>query len=478
MSAASNLTLWHRCAAVAAAVVLIAATCAAPSESHAQFRHQRAAKGAADGRVPGFANRAPRFNALNRGPNTRFGNRGFGNQGRFNQGRGFTNRDPRMRAVNGANPQMRQVQRFSHQREMFAVRARMPVFPLPGERNFTGIPPVSESRYLNTEMVCQWGPEVTQQRIAEIARQHNLTIVSQQPSALTGGTLVRFRIDGNRAPRDVVRAMEAEQIISQPNYIYEAAQEMAAAQSNTGGSEQYVVNKLRLDEAHKIATGKGVTVAVIDSEVDRAHPEFGRAIAEEYDAVGQPDKPHTHGTGMAGAIVAQSRLVGVAPGARTLAIHAFSTSGPQQSAQATTQHIIAGLDWAISKGARIINMSFAGPYDPILALAMKRASEKGADPDRGGRQCGAEVAAALSRQPIRMSSASPRRMRTTSATRTPMRRRRSRSRLPGSASWCRPPPAPISSPPEPRSRPPMSAASRRSFWSAIRRPMRRPFSKS
>ncbi len=170
-----------------------------------------------------------------------------------------------MRAVNGANPQMRQVQRFSHQREMFAVRARMPVFPLPGERNFTGIPPVSETRFLNTEMVCQWGPEVTQQRIEEIARQHNLTIVSQQPSALTGGTLVRFRIDGNRAPRDVVRAMEAEQIISQPNYIYEAAQEMAAAQSNTGGSEQYVVNKLRLDEAHKIATGKGVTVAVINS---------------------------------------------------------------------------------------------------------------------------------------------------------------------------------------------------------------------
>jgi subtilisin family serine protease len=81
---------------------------------------------------------------------------------------------------------------------------------------------------------------------------------------------------------------------------------------------------------------------------------------------------------MAGAIVAQSRLIGVAPGARTLAIHAFSTSGPQQSAQATTQHIVAGLDWALAKGARVINMSFAGPYDPMLALALKRASEKGA----------------------------------------------------------------------------------------------------
>jgi subtilisin family serine protease len=81
---------------------------------------------------------------------------------------------------------------------------------------------------------------------------------------------------------------------------------------------------------------------------------------------------------MAGAIVSQGRLMGVAPGARTLAVHAFSTGGTQQSPQATTQSIVAGLDWAMSKGARIINMSFAGPYDPILALALKKSYEKGA----------------------------------------------------------------------------------------------------
>jgi subtilisin family serine protease len=173
--------------------------------------------------------------------------------------------------------------------------------------------------------------------------------------------------------------MEAEQIISQPNYIYEAVQaaEPAAADSATGSAEQYVANKLHLAEAHKIATGKGVTIAVIDSEIDNTHPEFKQAIAERFDAVGKPDKPHTHGTGMAGAIVSQSRLMGVAPGARTLAVHAFAT-GAQQSPQATTQAIIAGLEWALNKGARVINMSFAGPYDPMLALAMKRASEKGA----------------------------------------------------------------------------------------------------
>jgi hypothetical protein len=413
MPAAKERTVWQSAAAIAAAALVLAVAVATGSDSRAQNfpRGQHAQKKGPPAKGPvqmrkgpmgnaaagpnRFGARGPfgaggaqggqgqRFNAFNKGPNARFGNtgnRGFGNQqGRFNQARGFTNRDPRLRAVNGRTPQMRQVQRFSHRSEMLSIRARMPVYPLPGERNFTGVPPVAETRYLNTEMVCQWGPDVTDQRIEEIAREHNLTIVNRQRSALTGGTLVRFRIDGNRAARDVVRAMEAIQIVSQPNYVYEAVQaaEPAAANSAAAGGEQYVANKLRLAEVHKIATGKGVTVAVIDSEVDKAHPEFGNAIAEEFDAVGQPDKPHTHGTGMAGAIVAQNRLMGVAPGARTLAVHAFSTS-TQQSPQATTQSIVAGLDWALSKGARVINMSFAGPYDPMLALAMKRASEKGA----------------------------------------------------------------------------------------------------
>jgi subtilisin family serine protease len=243
-------------------------------------------------------------------------------------------------------------------------------------------------------MVCQWGPNMTQAGIEEIARRHNLEIASIQRSALTGGTLVHFRIGGGRAARDVVRAMEAEQIISQPNYVYEAVQdqtqgqtqdpppaeagqEPASAEQSAANGEQYAANKLKLAEVHKIATGKDVVVAVIDSQIDNAHPELAKGIAESFDAVGRADQPHTHGTGMAGAIVAQDRLMGVAPGARTLAVHAFAT-GTQQSPQATTQSIIAGLDWALGKGARIINMSFAGPFDPILALAIKKASERGA----------------------------------------------------------------------------------------------------
>jgi subtilisin family serine protease len=106
------------------------------------------------------------------------------------------------------------------------------------------------------------------------------------------------------------------------------------------------------------------------------HPDLAGAFVEQYDAVGRREKPHFHGTGMVGAIAAHRRLMGIAPEARILAIQAFSGT-TRQSPEATTKQILAGLDWAVRKGARVINMSFAGPYDPMLALAMKNAHAKG-----------------------------------------------------------------------------------------------------
>ena len=79
---------------------------------------------------------------------------------------------------------------------------------------------------------------------------------------------------------------------------------------------------------------------------------------------------------MIGAIAAQRKLLGIAPNAKILAVHAFATS-TRQSPEATTRQILAGIEWAIQKGARIINMSFAGPHDPLIQLAMKNAHEKG-----------------------------------------------------------------------------------------------------
>ena len=250
--------------------------------------------------------------------------------------------------------------------------------PLIGEPGFTGVPPAGETRFVNNGVVFHVAPNVSQQAISDIARRYGLDTLSTQSFNLVGGTLVHFRINDGRPVADVIRALEAENVgTAQPNYVFRLQQDAAlAARPGRGDPSQYVVNKLRLIDVHRIALGSNVTVAVIDSEIDAKHPDLAGAVVEEYDAIGNHDKPHLHGTGMAGAIAAHRKLIGVAPGARILAIHAFS-SDAADSAQATSEHILMGIDWAIKKGARIINMSFAGPDDPMLQLALQKAHDQG-----------------------------------------------------------------------------------------------------
>jgi subtilisin family serine protease len=148
----------------------------------------------------------------------------------------------------------------------------------------------------------------------------------------------------------------------------------ALSDAPPGDAAQYIVQKLSLADVHRIVRGTNVPIAVIDSEIDAAHPDLEGAVTQRYDAVGTADKPHAHGTGMAGAIGAHQRLLGTAPAARILAVHAFATSGA--TPESTTFNILKGVNWAVNQGVRIINMSFAGPKDPSLERALKVAYDK------------------------------------------------------------------------------------------------------
>jgi subtilisin family serine protease len=265
-------------------------------------------------------------------------------------------------------------------------RNGLPRRPFPGEAGFTGVPPRGETRFISNEMVFHVAPNVAPATVDAAAHRLGLVTVASHNLSLSGGTLMHFRIDNGRPVSDVVRDLEGQNIgVAQPNYVYRLQQDgrtpaplqlPALPPLPRGDPAQYAVAKLHLTEAHKIATGAGVLVAVIDSQIDTGHPDLGGTIAGSFDAVGNREKPDEHGTEMTGAIVAHRKLLGVAPRARILAIHAFSPDA-QSSAQTTTAHILAGIDWAIAKGARVINMSFAGPYDPLLSHALKKAHDKG-----------------------------------------------------------------------------------------------------
>jgi subtilisin family serine protease len=142
-----------------------------------------------------------------------------------------------------------------------------------------------------------------------------------------------------------------------------------------GDPAQYALAKLRLPQAHTLAHGAHVIVAVIDSGIDVKHPELANAIVDSFDALGSKEAPHVHGTGVAGAIAAHARLMGGAPAARILAIRAFGVAA--NGAESTSFVVLKAMDYAVAHGAQIINMSFAGPKDALIERGIAATAAKG-----------------------------------------------------------------------------------------------------
>ncbi len=236
----------------------------------------------------------------------------------------------------------------------------------------SGVPPVGERRFAPDEVVVGLPSALSPQALDALARRHRLVRLEAASIGLTGTTFHRWRIADARSVSDVIRALEADSGVraAQPNYRF-TLQQGAATAGAPRLVEQYAVDKLDLAQAHRLATGNKCLIAVIDSGVDTAHPEIAAAIAGRFDAVDPRAPPDNHGTAIAGAIVAHAQLTGVAPTARILAIRAFIGT------ESTTLAILRGIDWAVARGARVINMSFAGPQDPEIARALAAARQKG-----------------------------------------------------------------------------------------------------
>ena len=227
------------------------------------------------------------------------------------------------------------------------------------------------------EIVTSFAAGTTPQTIAQFAQRYDLTQLESQSFPLIGTSLYRWRIGGGRSVPSVVQALGTENIVAtvQPNYLFALQQQAATPGSSAGDAAQYVLAELQIEQAHQIATGKSITVAVIDSEIDAKHRDLDGAVVKSFDALTGSDTPHSHGTSIAGAIAAHGKLMGIAPGVQILAVHAFDDSAGE--AKGTSFAIDKGLQWAADNDARVVNMSFAGPADPMLARMLAAAYAKG-----------------------------------------------------------------------------------------------------
>ncbi|CAM5456927.1 type VII secretion-associated serine protease [Streptomyces avidinii] len=154
------------------------------------------------------------------------------------------------------------------------------------------------------------------------------------------------------------------------------------AQAETIRAQQWHLTSMKADEIWNTSTGKGVTVAVIDSGVDRI-PELegqvlpGKDFATSYEGDERTDWDK-HGTTMAALIAATGKhpsgdgAFGLAPGAKILPIRVPGNVDVKNAAWT------AAIRYAADTDAKIVNISMAsGDEDPERLDAVKYALSKG-----------------------------------------------------------------------------------------------------
>ncbi len=163
----------------------------------------------------------------------------------------------------------------------------------------------------------------------------------------------------------------------------------ARAPSDPLYPEQWALARVGAPCAWGITTGReDLIVAVVDSGVDMNHPDLqGRLRRDGFDFVdsdGDPADENGHGTHVSGIIAATlgnaEGGAGLAPTVQILPVRVMSGAGAGGD-----RRIAAGVDYAVQKGARVINLSLgstlllaAPESSPLISAAIGRALAAGA----------------------------------------------------------------------------------------------------
>jgi subtilisin family serine protease len=145
---------------------------------------------------------------------------------------------------------------------------------------------------------------------------------------------------------------------------------------------------LGIAAAHGRAQGAGVKVALIDTGVDSGHPDLRDRIAGTHSFVaGNSPTPanagsYRHGTAMAGLIAAVANnkvgIVGIAPLARIEVFEACWQLRPNTDAAACNTFTLAqALAAALEAHIPLVNLSIAGPADPLLSALVQSGLKHG-----------------------------------------------------------------------------------------------------
>ncbi len=124
------------------------------------------------------------------------------------------------------------------------------------------------------------------------------------------------------------------------------------------------VDQIDAELAWGTSTGSGVKVAVVDTGIDLDHPDLRTNIAGNVNIINPSktgDDDNGHGTHVAGTIAAidnEIGVIGVAPTASLYAVKVLDRRG-----SGFLSDIIAGLQWCVTNGMQVVNMSLGTSSD-------------------------------------------------------------------------------------------------------------------
>ena len=148
---------------------------------------------------------------------------------------------------------------------------------------------------------------------------------------------------------------------------------------------QLNLRELDVPQAHRLSEGAAVRIAIIDTGIDYQHPDLRGRIIARRDFVDGDNGDFTrdrHGTEVAGVIAATSDgglgVLGVAPKSRLISLKACWPL-PRNAAEAACNSftLAQALQAAITARADIVNLSLAGPADPLLERLIRYGMRQG-----------------------------------------------------------------------------------------------------
>lgn len=153
--------------------------------------------------------------------------------------------------------------------------------------------------------------------------------------------------------------------------------------------EAWQMDRLRIPDLHQIATGKGVTIAVIDTGVFLGYSDNMKGVDFTWRNFTGTDKAKegivdcNHGSFVASLIAAQPgadpdfEFSGIAPDASIVALRALQESSSKPNEPEPLTPVVEAVEEAIAMKVDIISISQQGTDSDAYAAAIKRAQDAG-----------------------------------------------------------------------------------------------------